>query len=153
MPLFSCLHSLVDIILENFGVGGDTLVGVLADMFGAGNKFEVINFVVVRVAVLVVDVVPFWDRAIVVFPDDAVQPLVVSTKVALAWVEPVNFAVELLHKYSTSVSHKSLSCFHPFFVLILWSSVASICAAKLRKIMVYSRIFLRPLLNFLSTLL
>lgn len=119
VPILCGLHRLVHVSTERLWVFCDPLICVVPGVLASCDKFKVSDFVVPAISVLVVDVIPFRDWSVVVFPDNAVETFVVPAEIALSGIEVVFFPVENLDRYSPSVSHSSRNCFHPFAVLIL----------------------------------
>lgn len=129
----------------------DVLAGVLALVFGSLDKLQIPDFIIFRVAVLMMDIIARRNRPVVELPHDAVQSVGVSAEIPFPFVTAVKFSVELLCRYKVSVPCSCCNCFHPFVVFIRWSGVARITILKLLKINEKTRISLRPLLKVFNT--
>ena len=85
----------------------DSFFRVFGEVIKARHQLKILNIIMPGVAILVVNVVPLRDWAVVVFPHDAVEPFIVPAKIPLAWVEMILFSVKDLRRYNSSVAHSA----------------------------------------------
>lgn len=81
-------------------------------VLGFADDFEVADVIVFRISVFMVDIVPFGDGAVVVLPDCAMQPYVVTAEILFMAVFVVFLAVENLVRVSMSPARSFDKCFH-----------------------------------------